>query len=208
MELLQNYPVSFLVTIVLPIVSGIFLAFGGYDNLRARADADKQLGRIESNTQKTLEHMPDVSATIKTLDRYEQALSAAGHRDEVLAAVLTQYKGLVRATETWEQFRASTDHEQRAKLSSEILDILSTNLIPVSAPANTPSNPLILGLGANTFRVLFSVPMRIPPELQFLNLPAGTQAHLTEKSSIGFTVIFSPANVPVENFSFTASAEL
>ena len=208
MDLLQNYPVAFLVTVILPVASGIALAIGGYDSLRARADSDGQLARIEKNTDQALKQLPDVNATLGTLARYERTLAAAGHRDEALAAVLTQYQGMRRASETWDRLRASTSHEEKAKLASEVLDVLSRNRIKVEVPENLPSRPLILGLGSNVFRVLFAAPMRIPPNIEFQNLPTGTQAEVTEKSEFGFTVRFAPPEVPVSSFGFTASAEL
>lgn len=208
MDLLASYPGAYLMTIVFPVVTGIVVAFGGYETLKARAESDEQLNRIEKNTETALKQLPDVTATIATINRYEQTLAAVGARDETLAAVLSQYKGMKHAAETWERFRASPTHEEKHQLATEVLEILSTNLIPVSVHDNLPNKPLILSLGANTFRVLFSVPMRIPPELAFDGLPIGTTAKVTEKSKFGFTVIFTPTAVPVANFGFSASAEL
>lgn len=208
MELLQNYPVAFFVTVALPLITGVVLAVGGYDSLKARSDSDAQLSRIEKNTEHALRQLPDINATLSTLVRYEQALEASGQRDEALAAVLAQYKGMKRASEVWERFRASANHEEKAQLASEVLDILSTNLIPVEVPENLPNKPLILSLGANTFRVLFSVPMRIPPRLEFHDLPNGIEAHVTEKSKFGFSVTFAPSAIPVTHFGFSADAEL
>lgn len=208
MDLLQNYPVAFIVTVILPVVSGLALAIGAYDSLRARSDSDAQLARIEKNTEQTLKQLPDINATLATLARYERTLAASGQRDEALVAVLTQYQGMRRASETWDRMRASTSHEEKAKLASEVLDVLSKNLIKVEVPENLPSRPLILGLGSNVFRVLFAVPMRAPPQLEFQGLPARTQAEVTEKSEFGFTVRFTPLEIPVISFGFTASAEL
>jgi hypothetical protein len=33
MDLLQNYPIAFLLTIVLPLITGVAVAVGGYDTL-------------------------------------------------------------------------------------------------------------------------------------------------------------------------------
>jgi hypothetical protein len=208
MDLLQSYPVAFLVTVVLPLVTGIAVCIGGYDTLRARATSDAQLTRIEQNTDGMLKQLPDVTGTIATLNRYEKTLAASETRDEALVAVLAQYKGMKRASEVWERLRASTDHEEKYQLASEVIDILSTNLMPVAVLDNLPSKPLILGLSANTFRVLFAVPMRVPPELEFPGLPAGTHAKVVEKSKFGFTVEFEPISIPVTTFGFAASAEL
>lgn len=208
MELLQNYPIAFLVTVVFPIVSGMALAIGGYDSLKARAESDGQLNRIEQNTETTLKQMPDINATLGTLARYEKTLSEAGQRDEVLSAVLTQYKGMKRAADLWVHRKPSADHEEKAQLAAEVLDVLSTNLTAVSTAENLPSKPLILNTGNNTFRVLFAVPMRIPPQLEFSELPSGSTANVTEKSKFGFTVMFSPSAIPVSHFGFSADARL
>lgn len=208
MELFQSYPVAFIVTIVLPVITGLVLSIGGYDSLKARADSDTQLGRIEINTERALKQLPDISATLSTLNRYEQALAASGSRDEVLSAVLAQYKKMKQASDVWEQSRNSKNSEEKNQLAVEVLDILSTSLIPVLTPPNLPSNPLILGLGSNSFRVLFSVPMRIAPTLEFHNLPDKVQANVIEKSKFGFTVIFEPSTIPVSNFGFSANAEI
>lgn len=208
MDLLHNYPVAFMVTVVLPVVSGIVLAIGGYDSLKARADSDRQLSRIEKNTDQALKLLPDINSILPTLARYEQTLEVAGKRDEALAAVLTQYKNMSRTSEAWDRMRSSTDYEQKYRLASDVLDLVGQNLIQVQTPENLPGRPLILGLGSNVFRVLFAVPMRIPPNLEFQGLPPGTQAVVTEKSEFGFTVMFSPPETPVSSFGFTASAEL
>jgi hypothetical protein len=208
MDLFANYPGSYLTTVVLPLVTGLIVAFGGYETLKARAESDSQLNRIERNTDAALSQLPDVTATLATLNRYEQTLAKAGARDEALAAILAQYKGMKHAAEAWERLRASKDHEEKYQLAAEILEILSTNLMPVSVPENLLSKPLILGLGANAFRVLFAVPLRCPPELSFQGLPSGTTATVTEKSNFGFTVVFTPNTIPVANFGFQASAEL
>lgn len=208
MDLFQNYPIAFLVTVVLPLLTGITVAIGGYDTLKARADSDSQLNRIERNTEQTLRQMQDVTAKLATLNRYEQTLVAGGARDEALVAVLTQYKSMKRATETWEKFRAAANREEKYQLAAEVLDILSTNLIPVSTRDDLPSKPLILGLAPNTFRVLFEVPARIPPRLTFQGLPSGVHANVTENSKFGFTVVFEPTSIPVTNFGFIGDAEL
>jgi hypothetical protein len=50
--------------------------------------------------------------------------------------------------------------------------------------------------------------MRVPPDIKFSGLPAGVEAHVIDKSKIGFVVVFSPATVPSETFGFSASAEV
>ncbi len=208
MELLHTYPVAFIVTVVLPLITGIVLSVGGYESLKARSESDAQLTRIETNTETALNNLPDINQTIQTMNRYEQALSELGQKDEALTAVLSQYQKMNLATQKMEQMRGTEDIKEKYGLASEVLDILSSNLAAVSVRDDLPSHPLIIALGENSFRVLFSVPMRIPPQLEFQGIPEGSQAHVLEKSKYGFTVSFEPINIPVTNFGFSASAEL
>lgn len=208
MELVQNYPIAFFVTVLLPIITGIVLSIGGYESLKSRAASDAQLNRIEKNTVQALSQLPDVSSTIATLNRYENTLAAAGAKDEVLAAVLAQYGVMKAATDKWEQFRGSRNPEERYQLAEEVLNVIKSHLVPVEVRDNHPGRPLILHLDNNTFRVLFAVPMRIPPSLQFQGLPEGVHANVVEKSKFGFTVAFTPNEIPVNGFGFSADAEL
>jgi len=50
--------------------------------------------------------------------------------------------------------------------------------------------------------------MRVAPALSFSGLPDGVEAHVIEKTNIGFTVVFTPSTIPVEKFGMQASAEL
>ena len=67
---------------------------------------------------------------------------------------------------------------------------------------------LIIRTAPNTFRVIFAVPMRIAPDIQFNHLPQGVSATVVEKTNVGFTVIFTPQTIAVDKFDFVASAEL
>jgi hypothetical protein len=200
--LMQNYQWAFIGTVLLPLVTGVILSFVGFEALQDRAKSDAQLDRIEKTAEQTLKQLPDINNTLATLSRYEQTLASFGERDKTLAAVLAQYRGMKHATEVFERFHTSKNHEERDQLASEVLDILSTNLMPVSTQEDLPTKPLILGLGSNTFRVLFSVPTRIPTQLQFMGLPPGTVAKVIENSKFGFTVVFEPASVPISTFGF------
>jgi hypothetical protein len=43
MDLIQAYPGAFLMTVILPLVTGILVTFGGYETLKARAGSDAHL---------------------------------------------------------------------------------------------------------------------------------------------------------------------
>lgn len=207
-ELFQAYPIAFLVSIVLPLITGVIVAWGGYDTLKARSESDRQLERIEKNTDATLKALPDVGKTIDILHRYESTLSQYGNRDQALTAVLQQYQQIKAASGMFERFSGTPNPGEKFALTSEILDLIGKSVPTVQAPPNLPGQPLILGLGSNRFRVLFSVPMRIPPHLEFQSLPLGAQAQVEEVSKFGFTVNFTFPGSEIKSFGFTASAEL
>jgi hypothetical protein len=50
--------------------------------------------------------------------------------------------------------------------------------------------------------------MRQPPNITFKGLPDGVEAHVIEKTTIGFVVAFTTSTIPVQKFEFEASAEL
>lgn len=145
-----------------------------------------------------------LQASVDTMERYRKN----NGNDATLAAVLLQYKSLKHATEMFEQLSQSTNYKEKYQMASEVLDILSSNLKPVITRDDLPSKPLILPAGTNTFRVLFNVPARIPPRLEFNGLPPGTQAQVIENSEFGFTVIFLPLSIPVETFGFIGDARI
>lgn len=205
MSLFLSYPGAYCMTIILPLFTGVIVAVGGYETLKARAESDNQLNRIEKYTEK-LDQFSNITATFDTLKRYEGTLAAAGARDEVLVAVLNQYKVMKDAVEAREKFLSSKNLEEKFNLAEEVLDILNENLVPVAVPENLKKRSLVLSLGRNTFRVLFEVPMATPPELEFFGLPPGSKASVTEKSKFGFTVVFSPNAIHVTNFDFVANA--
>lgn len=208
MNLFLSYKIAFALTVIFPFVTGIFLSIGGYYSLKDRAASDAQLNRIEMNTGQILKQLPEINGTLAVLNWYEASLAAVGSRDEALGAVLIQYRNMKRAAETWEQFQRAENVNDKYQLANEIIDILSATLVTATVRENLPGRPLILMLRRNTFRVLFAVPMRILPQLKFLDLPKDVQANVTEKSKFGFTVIFTPNEITITDFNFTADAEL
>lgn len=88
------------------------------------------------------------------------------------------------------------------------MDLVETVIPTVRRDPQLPNDPLIINIAPNTFRVLFSVPMRIPPRLKFTGLPENVAADVIQNSEFGFTVLFTPPSVRVEKFGYEADAEL
>ena len=215
-SLWQNYPIAFICAVVLPLI----IAVVNLDSLVARLKSDNQFNSIEKtgennlsktdqvlkNTEQIKLMIADVSPTGKV--EVTPAKETKGH-DAAITAVLAQYKSLKQATEEFEQRTGvPTSYEEKSEMATEVLDILSTNLTPVTTMKGLSSKPLILSVGSNTFKVLFTVPARDKPRLDFQGLPIGTQAKVIEVSKFGFTVIFTPTSVPITKFGFIADSRI
>jgi len=208
MEIIKAYPLIFLLTVLLPFAGGIVGAYLGWDALQSRVKDEKHKNTVEdqlNNISRLLVPLTEKAELFKT---YEQVLAAANEKDQYLLAVISQYERLKKAAETVESFRGHKESTEVEGLAETILNEIRSGLPPTRVDPNLPNNPLIIKAGVNIYRVLFEVPMRIPPRLEISGLPQGVSALVTEKSRFGFTVVFSPASVPVERFGFTADAEL
>lgn len=124
---------------------------------------------------------------------------------KVIDAVRRQYEHLEHVAGGWANLRPGTVKED---LGSRLIADLATIQGEVQVQRMRHGEALILHLSANRFRVIFAVPMRIPPRLEFVGLPSGTKSVVTDNSTTGFTVEFYSPSAPIEKFGFVADAEL
>jgi hypothetical protein len=219
----QNYPIALILAVILPLI----MIGTNLDSLMDRLKSDTQLNNIEmtgaqtkNNTEQTKKNTEQTLKNTEQIKLMFAEVSAAGKvvvtpsketkgNDVAITAVLAQYKSLKQAMEEFEQRTGfPTSYEEKNEMATEVLGILSTNLTPVTTMKTLPSKPLILSVGSNTFKVLFPVPARIPPQLEFQGLPTGTQAKVIEVSKFGFTVVFTPTSVPIVNFGFIGNSRI
>ena len=208
MEVLRSYPLLSVALVLTPLVGGFVGAYLGFDNLSRRLSNEKQQQRIESRQETIKTQIEGLSIPIEALRRYEEVLKNQGQRFDVLRLLLSQYEQLQRAVTMREQFIGREDSPERIATAEHILGELRALLGTTQTVPGPGGHALVIKTATNTFRVTFSVPMRIAPELTFLSLPKDVEAHVVEKTNIGFTVVFTPLNISVETFGFEASAEL
>ncbi len=207
-EIIRAYPLIFLFTVILPVLGGMVGGYIGWDSLVSRQKDSIHKKHIQVSLKDIDSKLEPITNQIATIQRYESELTKYNQKDEVLSAVLAQYKKMQQATVQFHKFRGIEDEEERGKLAEHILATITDNLIPVVEAPNLPNNPLIIGLRQNLFKIVFSVPMRIPPQLSFHGVPDGVLGTITDNSKFGFTVLFQPVNIPVKEFGFIADAEL
>lgn len=208
MDLIKQYPFIFALTVIMPVIAGFVTAVIGWDNLVSRAKNEAHRAKVESQLSQINERLGPLNDQLTMIRVYEKVLAQANERDQVLSAVLAQYERMKLAAEAFDRLRNQAPVSESEELAQSMLSIIRADLTPIHIDPALPSRPLIMKIGANTYRVLFSVPMRIPPALQFTGIPQGSTATVLEISRFGFTVVFAPLSFPVEQFGFTADAEL
>jgi hypothetical protein len=208
LEIVRQYPLLSLCFILGPFIGGAVGAYMGFDNLNSRLARERQQRRIELRQNEIKQDVGKLSIPIEALRRYERQLSAQGENIDVLKLVISQYDQLQSAITNFERFAAAPQAQERIAAADHIIAELRTLLGGTKTVPGPGGQALIIRTAQNTYRVTFAVPMRIPPNITFMNLPPGTEGHVVEKTNLGFTVIFTPTTVPVETFGFAASAEL
>ncbi len=199
---MQAYPLILAFTVLVPLGGGVVGAILGWDALRQRVDDDESRQKAQRALEEIQSRVGSFGDQIDTIRRYEGSLREHAQRDTVIEEVLAQYTRLNRA----EQRFLGSD-ARSGDIAREALDVLIRNVYPVRVEPSLPGRPLIIRTAPNSFRVLFDVPMRMTPRLNFLGLPPGTTAQTSQESSFGFTVVFTPIELPVERFGFEADAE-
>lgn len=214
-EIVRASPWAFLSTVVLPIVVAIgavavaaVSGLAGFETLKERLLSSQQSRRIEQGVDRILSNDSALQSTLHLLESYNDRITAAGKRDTTLVAIINQYQQLSQAAELFGQMSHRSPSEDQGKIATEILRILNQDVVKTAVRDDLPGRPLIIELQPNSFRVIYSVPMRAPPTLTFIGLPAGVSSVVSDNSEISFTVSFLPISIPVKTFTFTASAEL
>ena len=207
-EIIKIYPLIFILTVILPVIGGLVGGYMGWDSIKSRHENRVYKRELNKSIKDIDAKLVPISSQIAVIERYEKELSSHNQKDEVLSAVLAQYKQMKKATEGFQRFRGVENKSERGMLAEHILSTITDSLLPVAEAKNLPNQPLIIGLAPNHFKVVFSVPMRVPPQLNFQGIPGGTTAQVSEHTKFGFVVQFFPIEIPVIKFGFTASAEL
>lgn len=166
--------------------------------------------RLETNRHN--EHvetaLDQIKIPVETIRRYETQLSAGQQNTDVLRLIIRQYDQLRNSIAIQSHFTGQENVQDRIASGDQIIENLRSLLGVTQTMAVPGGQALLIKTAPNTFRVLFNVPMRIAPRVDFPNLPNGVNATVLEKTNIGFTVMFSAQSIPVEKFGFTADAEL
>ncbi len=207
MDPIKAYPIIFILTVLLPMAGGFVGAYLGYDALKSRYEDDVHKTEISAKLEKISSQIAPAASLLPVIQQYAKSLEQANEKDAVLNAVLMQYTRMKQASEEFSRISHAPSREVE-ELAKHILTTIQSDIYPVRIAEEIPSRPLIIKVAANTFRVLFAVPTRIPPKIEFTGLPSGVTPTVIENSRFGFTVIFSPQSTSVESFGFIGDARL
>ncbi|HUD87286.1 MAG TPA: hypothetical protein VMR17_12575 [Xanthobacteraceae bacterium] len=135
----------------------------------------------------------DYKSTRDLVDKYQV-------HDESLKNVVNQYDRLRKANSFFESWYGQTFADQQPAINARNIEDLKTILNDFQAAATPLGDGLQIRLGLNMYRIIFSVPMRITPNIYFGPMVEGTTAQIIESSNLGFTVLFLPLSRPVNVF--------
>jgi hypothetical protein len=150
-----------------------------------------------------------VAPLIEVIRQQQSSLAGQEQAQRITKRILDQYDQLKSGTDTFERPTGRLDEQDRLASAEHILRELQAAMNGTVQLIETPQGRgLIIKTSPNTFRITFPVPMRVTPDITFPRLSSGVTANVTEKSNIGFTVVFSPLSIPIEAIpAFTASAD-
>jgi hypothetical protein len=148
----------------------------------------------------------ELTLAIKAITANTAQISKEPEAVTTVRLVRDQYARLEHATTQFSRMVGNPGAKE--DLSKRLLADLDLALSNAHVERQPGGNALVLKLGPNRFRVLFPVPMRIPPNVAFADLPPGVIPNISDHSNIGFSVVFTPASILVDKFGFTASAEI
>jgi hypothetical protein len=158
------------------------------------------LGRIPGEFDK----MSDLLKVLPNLQQNAQAWKTASQ-------ILEQYQRQLSAISAFETNSGGfPDLADRASAAERATASLSILLRDVHINTSMRGGALYMQLSPNIFRVTFLVPMHRTPTLTLVNYGAnrGVTYQTSEVSNVGFTVVFSPQDIPVESFGIIADSEL
>lgn len=207
-EIIKIHPLIFILTVIFPLFGGVVGGIIGWDSLKSRYIDDLHKLELKASLKQIDSKLEPITDQIAILQRYENELSKYNQKDDILSAILNQYITMKSATSDFQKFRGSDNQLEQGQLAEHILKTISSNAAPLIEAKNLPNKPLIIGLGHNIYKVIFSVPMRVPPILEFNGIPEGVSAKISEHNKFGFIVEFYPKDIAVTQFGFSASAEL
>jgi hypothetical protein len=200
-EVFRTFPLLSIFWIVVPLAGGFVGSYLGFDNLNERLETNRHRQHVEIA-------LDQIKTPVETIRRYEAQLSATQQNADVLRLIIHQYDQLRSAIAIQSRLTGQENVRDRIVSSDQIIENLRLLLGVTQTVPGPGGQALLIKTAPNTFRVIFAVPMRIPPRLEFRDLPQGIAANVVEKTNVGFTVIFTPQSIVVDKFGFTADAEL
>jgi hypothetical protein len=160
------------------------------------------------DAQQISQQANNIEPIIQALRDKQTQLEDQQQANLVVRKVLDQYDKLEQATLVFEATTGSENFKDHLAAGRNTIANLKALLGNVRVQATQRGRTLFIKTAPNTFRVVFDVPMRIAPKLEFGNIPPGAFANVIENSNIGFTVVFTPSAILVETFDFSADATL
>lgn len=141
---------------------------------------------------------------VRALEPQVRELEKFKGREPILEDAANVYARL-RFAEAASGYYFSNPRDGRAAFDRQAATIPLLLSSPRDATKST-ANHISIRIAPNTYWVLLKEPRQINSEVRFVDLPSGVSAEVSDASSVGFTVRFSPTTTLVENFRFMVEA--
>ena len=145
-----------------------------------------KLRALHAEATRTQEALGQYGPLVEVIRNHQEQLRNADQEIAILRRVLEQYDQLRSGVAALENFRGQEHVAERLAAAEHILNEMRIALgaIEATPPDSQGGRGLIIRTAPNTFRVIFSTPMRTPPQLKFSGLPEGVTPTVVEKSTI------------------------
>ncbi|MBF0634283.1 MAG: hypothetical protein HQK85_06490 [Nitrospinae bacterium] len=195
---------------LLIVAGGIFsliaTCYQGMDKYHDRKKAEEKEVVSKLEREKKDQEMQGLMLNIKALKEDLQINNTRNKEDDFLKQLALQK--LLAIDRGFHLLNPLISQHNISAMEQEFESFVRNDLFNIQIIPDSPHGPLFIRLEPNKYRVVFSVPMRIPPTVEISGVPNDIDRRVTDISVFGFTVEFLSKNIIVNNFGFTADAEL
>lgn len=188
------------------LLSGISVIVQNWDKYHDRKKAEGKEVASKLEREKKDQEMQGLMLSIKAIREDLQTNNARNKEDDFLKKLALQK--LLAIDRGFHLLNPLIHQQSISAVEQQFESFVRNDLFNLQIIPNSPQGPLYIRLEPNKYRVVFSVPMRIPPAVEIVGVPNDIERKVTDISVFGFTVEFLSKDFIVNNFGFTASAEL
>lgn len=195
---------------LLIVAGGVFslisTCYQGMDKYHDRKKAEEKEVASKLEQEKRDQEMRGMNLNIEAL-RFDLQTNKTGNKENDFSKKLALQKYLA-IDRGFHLLNPLISQQNIPAIEQQFESFVRNDLFNLQIIPDSPLGTLFIRLEPNKHRVVFSVPMRIPPTVKISDIPNDIDYRVTDISTFGFTVEFLSKNIIVNKFGFFADAEL